>query len=248
VDNSIKKTAVAVIIAVLIGLLSLSCVNGEQNQAVTTFTTADQFSIPEQNANINFAFSGSYTEATLENGTWSFKGLALNNTEALQAYGFSDIQNNLGTLKISAENSNVTVLAFVSLNFSFPVDMLTFTVEGWGTQTVDLGLNATQPTHVAEWSVVLDEGATFLAEGSGWNLLPDNSVRVNGGVGNVTVIHYYLSDPAMANLSFLIQHYVAIFMAVGLAVTVAVAAVLAVRRNRRSRNKRDPQQQPIIKY
>jgi type 1 fimbria pilin len=233
VDNSIRKTAVAVIIAVLIGVLSLSSVNGEQNQAATTFTSADHFSIPEQNANINFAFNGSYTEATLENGTWSFKGLVLNNTEALQAYGFSDIQNNLGTLKISAENSNVTVLAFVSLNFSFPIDLLTFTVEGWGTQTVDLGLNSTQPTHVAEWSVVLDEGATFLAEGSGWNLLPDNSVRINGGVGDVTVMHYYLSDPAMANLSFFMQHYLVIFTTIGVAVTLAMAALITLRRKRR---------------
>jgi hypothetical protein len=232
VDRSCRETVIAAIIAVLIGFLLMSSANGEQNQTATTFSPADKFSIPEQNANINFAFNGSYTKATLENGTWIFKGLILNNTQALQAYGFSDIQG-LGNLKISAENSNVTVLALVSLNFTFPVDLLTYTVEGWGTQTVNLFLNSSLPRNVAEWSVLTDEGATFLAEGSGWNLLPDNSVRINGGVGNVTVMHYSITDPAMANLSFFMQHYVVIFMGVGLAVTVAVAALITVRGKRK---------------
>jgi hypothetical protein len=236
VDRSIRKNAVATIAPLTILLLMLSTVQAQSTQTVTTFTPADKFSIPEQNANINFAFNGSYTKATLENGTWTFKGLVLNNTQALQNYGFSDIQG-LGNLKISAENSNVTVLALVSLNFSFPVDLLTFTVEGWGTQTVNLGLNSSLPTNVAEWSVLIDEGATFLAEGSGWNLLPDNSVRINGGVGNVTVMHYSITDPAMANLSFIMQHYVVLFMAVGLAVTVAVAALISVRGRKKKRIK-----------
>lgn len=231
-DRSIRKTALAAIAAVFILFLMLSTIQAQPTQTVTTFTPADKFSIPGQNANINFAFNGSYTKATLENGTWTFKGLTLNNTQALQNYGFSDIQG-LGNLKISAENSNVTVLAFVSLNFTFPVDLLTFTVEGWGTQTVNLGLNSSSPTNVAEWSVLTDEGATFLAEGSGWNLLPDNSVRINGGVGNVTVMHYSITDPAMANLSFFMQHYVVIFMGVGLAVTVAVAALITFRGKRK---------------
>ncbi len=225
-DRAFRKTAVAAIASVFILFLMLSTVQAQPTQTVTTFTPSDKFSIPGQNANINFAFNGSYTKATLENGTWTFKGLVLNNTQALQAYGFSDIQG-LGNLKISAENSNVTVLALVSLNFTFPVDLLTFTVEGWGTQTVNLGLNSSLPTNVAEWSVLTDEGATFLAEGSGWNLLPDNSVRINGGMGNVTVMHYSITDPAMANLSFFMQHYVVIFMGVGLAVTVAVAALIS---------------------
>jgi hypothetical protein len=236
VDRSIRKTAVATIAPLMILLLILSTVQAQSTQTVTTFTPADKFSIPEQNANINFAFNGSYTKATLENGTWTFKGLVLNNTQALQNYGFSDIQG-LGTLKISAENSNVTVLAFVSLNFSFPVDLLTYTVEGWGTQTVNLGLNSSLPTNVAEWSVLIDEGATFLAEGSGWNLLSDNSVRINDAVGNVTVMHYSTTDPAMANLSFIMQHYVVLFMAVGLAVTVAVAALISVRGRKKKRIK-----------
>ncbi len=215
----------------LILFLTLSTVDAQTTNTSTAFTTADNFSIPEKNGNINFAFNGAYTEAKLENGTWTFEGLVLNNSQAVQAYGFPDIQS-LGNLKISAENSNVTVLALLSFNYSTQVDILSFTVEGWGTQTVNLCLNTTTRS-VAEWSVLADEGATFLAEGVGWKLLDDNSVVVSDRVGNVTVMHYYLSDPSMANLSFLMQHYVIILVAVVLLVVVVVAVLITFRGKRR---------------
>jgi hypothetical protein len=113
-----------------------------------------------------------------------------------------------------------------------------YTVEGYGTQIVNLGINATERTGVDEWSVLVDNGATFLAEGSGWNLRRDNSVQVNVGSGNVTVMHFDFDDPSMANLSFLMQHYVAVFTVVALVLVVVLAAVIAFRTRKRMLNKR----------
>lgn len=209
--------------------------NAQPTAAPTAFSAGDIFRIPDLNGNVSFAFNGSYTEAKLENNVWTFKGLKLNNTEAVQQYGLTNYTD-LGTLKISATNSNVTVLAFLSFNYSLPVDMLALYVEGWGTQTVNLGLNATEKRPVSEWSVFTDNGATFLSEGSGWKLLDDNSVLINYGPGNVTVLHYYLADSSMANLTFLAQHYMLILTGAVLAATVAVAGVISFRRYRKSKS------------
>jgi hypothetical protein len=200
----------------------------------TPFTSKDVFRIPDLNGNVSFAFNGSYSEAKLENNTWTFKGLQLNNSAAVQQYGFTNYTD-LGILQISASDSNVTVLAFLSFNYTLQADILALYIEGWGTQTVNLGLNATGKRPVAEWSVLTDNGATFLAEGSGWKLLDDNSVLITYGQGNITVVHFYLTDPSMANLSFLAQHYVAILMGAALAATVAVAGVISFRRYRKSK-------------
>lgn len=123
----------------------------------------------------------------------------------------------------------------MNFNYSLPVDMLALYIEGWGTQTVNLGLNTTEKRPTSEWSVLTDNGATFLAEGSGWKLLDDNSVFINYGTGNITVVHFYLTDPSMANLTFIAQHYVAILTGALVAATVAVAGVVTFRRRKKSR-------------
>jgi len=229
-----KTIAIPLIAGVLVALVMLPSPNAQSTNttAATQFTSKDVFSIPDLNGNIGFAFDGSYAEAKLENNTWAFEGLDLNNTQAVQQFGLTNYTS-LGNLKISATNSNVTVLAFLSFNFSLPVDMLTFNVEGWGTQTVNLGLNTTEKRPAYEWSIITSDGSSFLAEGSGWKLLDDNSVLVNYGPGNLTVIHYYLNDPSMAGLSFLAQHYVVIFAGVAVIVTVVLAVVISFRRRKR---------------
>lgn len=233
--NTHSRTTAVALIALVFALIILPPIEAQPADAQTQFTSKDVFRIPELNGNISFAFDGSYTEAKLENNTWTFKGLQLNNTLAVQQYGFTNYTD-LGTLKISAKDSNVTVLACLSFNYTLQAEILALQIEGWGTQTVNLGLNATEKRPAAEWSILTDNGATFLAEGAGWKLLDDNSVYITYGQGNITVAHFYLTDPSMANLSFLAQHYVLILSGVLLAVTVAVAGVISFRR----RKKRNP--------
>lgn len=233
--NTPIRTATVIVLAGLFMLAVLPPLNAQPAATPTAFSSKDVFSIPELNGYVSFAFNGSYTEAKLENNTWTFKGLQLNNTVAVQQYGFTNYSD-LGTLKISASDSNVTVLAFLSFNYTLQAEILSLDIEGWGTQTVNLGLNGTEKRSVAEWSVLTDNGATFLAEGSGWKLLDDNSVFINYGAGNLTVAHFDLNDPSMANLSFLAQHYVAILTGVVLAATVAVAGAISFRRYRKSKS------------
>jgi len=187
-------------------------------QDTTTFTRQDKFSIPEFNGSISFALNGSYSSATLENGTWNFKDLSLNSSQPL------------GNLKISVENSNMTVWSFRSFLFSGRSAQLRYNVQGIGNQTINLGLNSTQPTHPIEWSVTVPSvtvpNTVFLAEGDHWNLFPDNSVVVSGLTGNVSVTHYGFNIPNTSNLPFYEQHSVIITTLALLAVIVGVALVI----------------------
>ena len=195
-----------------------------QAQPQTAFTTADKFSIPQYNSSISFALNGSYSAATLENGFWTFKNLKLDsqNTTFL---GLNASQG-VGALKVSAHNSNVIIWNYISINYTLPVDLLSYYAEGEGNQTINLGLNSSRST-AEEWSVIVSD-SVFLALGQGWNLLPDDSVFVWGKTGNVTVAHFGFNDE-YRNLSFFLQHYVGIFIALLLVAVIIVAAVIRVR-------------------
>ena len=187
-------------------------------QNVTTFTPQDKFSIPELNGSISFALNGSYSSVTLENGTWNFNDLSLNNSQAL------------GNLKISVENSNMTVWSFQSYLFFGRSTYLRYNVQGIGNQTINLGLNSTTPTNPTEWIVTVPSvtipNTVFLAEGDHWNLLPDDSVVVSGLTGNVSVSHFEFDIPNTSNLPFYQQHSVIIETVSLLAVIVAVALIV----------------------
>ena len=92
---------------------------------------------------------------------------------------------------------------------------------------MNLGLNTSLPTHPIEWTVGVP-GNSFLAEGDGWRLLPDDSVVVNGLTGNISVTHYF-SVPSDSNLPFYQQHSIVIVTAIVLSVVVAMAAVIRVK-------------------
>jgi len=201
-----------------------------QGQAQTDFTAADKFSIPQYNGTISFALNGSYSAATLENGFWTFKNLKLD-FQDLSFLGLNATQG-LSELRISAQNSNVTVWARISVNYSYPVDLLSYYAEGAGNQTVNLGLNTSRSSS-DEWSVIISD-SVFLPMGEDWQLLPDDSVLVSGMTGNVTVAHFRF-NLEYRSLSFFLQHYVGIFTALLLAVVIFVAVVIRIR-TRKSKN------------
>jgi hypothetical protein len=123
-----------------------------QAQTNTTFTPSDKFSIPELNGTINFAVNGSCSAETLENGTWTFKDLTLNSSQSL------------GNLKVSVESSNITISSYRVYNLFGRSALLRYTAEGIGKQTINLGLNFSQPTSASEWSIIAP-GNVFLAQG-----------------------------------------------------------------------------------
>jgi hypothetical protein len=212
-----KPALIGLAAAIILLVLPILCPDAKAQDG-TTFTSQDRFSIPELNGSISFALNGSYSSATLENDTWNFNDLILNNSQPL------------GNLKISVENSNITVRSFRSHLIFSRSAQLRYNVQGIGTQTINLGLNSTQPTHSSEWTVTVPSvtvpNTVFLAEGDHWNLLPDNSVVVSGLTGNVSVTHYGFNIPNTSNLPFYEQHSAIITTLALLVVIVGVALVI----------------------
>jgi hypothetical protein len=152
----------------------------------------------------------------LENDTWEFNDLRFN------------ISRPLGNLKISAENSTMTVYSYQASNFSSRSVFLRCNVEGVGTQTVNLGLNVSKPTSSSEWSVTIRPAGTtvWLAENEGWNLLPDNTVIVTGITGNLTIAHYNFGVNIDGNVPFQQAHSIAIITGIVLTIIVTVAVIM----------------------
>ncbi len=222
-----KKVVLTRIVPLSIAIFTvLNVFPSVQAESLTTFSPADKFEIAELNGNISFAVNGSYSEATLRNGTWNFKDLTLNN-QSVADFGLYGLHS-VGDLKFSAQGSNVTILAFLTFNYEFPVSLLSYTVEGEGKQIVNLGLNLSSPSDVSEWSVIVP-GNVFLAEGQGWTLLPDDTLIITGATSNVTVAHFDFPNLTTSGLPFYIQHSVTLTTAALLAITATLAIIIKVR-------------------
>jgi len=202
-------------VVVILALLFFCVFPLVQSQDEVSFASQDRFSIPSVNGSIGFLVNGSYSSAILQNGVWSFQDLRLRGSQTL------------GNLKVSAQNSNITISLFRSNNTFLRSSILRYSVEGQGIQTVNFGLNTSQPTSSSEWSVIVDDNV-FLALGDGWNLLKDNSVVVTGASGNVTIAYYNFGLPP-SDLPFYEQHSVAIATTAVMAVTVLVAVFVKIR-------------------
>jgi hypothetical protein len=215
-SNSNSEPALSgLAVLVVLGLLLFCVFPSVQSQTDVAFTSQDRFPIPSVNGSIGFLVNGSYSSATLQNGVWNFQDLNLRGSQTL------------GNLKVSAQNSNITISFFRSNNTFLRSSTLRYSIEGQGIQTVNLGLNTSQPTSTSEWSVIV-AGNVFLAPGDGWNLLKDNTVVVTGATGNVTVSYYNFGLPP-SDLPFYEQHSVAIVTVTVMAVTVLAAVLVKIK-------------------
>jgi hypothetical protein len=189
-------------------------------QYVTVFSTTDRFKIPPLNGSIGFARNGSYSSAKLENNAWTFNDLKFNN-----------VLNNsfLGNLKISVQDSNITIFSFyASNNISTTRQNMRYFAEGAGRQVVYLGVNGT--TDPSEWWVTLSvPNSVFLAQGKDWQLLQDNTVIVTGQTGNISVTHSNFGTPEDSNLPFYQRHSILIGIIVIAAVTITVTTIISLR-------------------
>jgi hypothetical protein len=192
-----------------------------QAQTATAFTPADKFFIPQNNGSVDFAVNGSYSSATLTDGMWVFTDLRLNNSDSL------------GTLKVSALNSNMTIIDYGAFNSSLFGRLLaiTYYAEGAGQQIIDMGLNSTMADPTM-WSVIVNDGV-FLAKDKGWTFSPDNSFVVTGQTGVVRIVRFAYSNPQSdGNQTFIEQHSVIIATGIVLA-SVASAGVAVYSRRRK---------------
>jgi hypothetical protein len=184
-------------------------------QTNTTFTSIDKFGIPDLKGSIRFNVNGTYSSSSLQNNTWIFTDLKLSNSPIVK------------TLKISVENSNITVYYYRTFPQFGRSTSIRFNVEGQGKQSINLGLNTTKATNPSEWLITIPNGG-IVVEGIRWNLLPDDTVVVNGLSGNVTISHFNYTMPAGSG-PFYVQHSIAIITgAVGFAV-IAVAVVIKIK-------------------
>lgn len=223
--KEIKHKVLAGIAALLIlATVFYSLLFTVQAQDVTLFSPNDIFSIPALNGSIHFAQNGSYSSAKLEDNTWTFYDLRLNR-----------VLNNsrLGNLKISAQDSNITIYSFYSSNnISVSRQYVRYFAEGAGCQVVFLGVNVT--THIYEWWVTINApNSVFLAEGKEWQLLPDNTVIIKGQTGNVSVTHYNFGITEDNTMPFYQRHSILIETTVLLIVTVVVGLVISVKVRKR---------------
>lgn len=214
-----KPVQIGLVTIVFLSLAFVSFVENVEAQTTTNFTPADVFAIPELNGSINFATNGSYTSAILQNNSWIFSGLSLNASQYR------------GGLTVSTENSNIIITDYRSSSILGRSQVIRYIAQGQGTQTVNLHLNTTKPTHDSEWMVILSP-AIFLSVNNGWSLQPDNTVVLNGLTGNITVFHYVLNVPDDSGLPFYLQHSVAL-ITVGVVAAVVVTAVLLTLKARR---------------
>jgi hypothetical protein len=187
-------------------------------QEATTFTPTDQFDIPQLNGSIRFAYNGNYSAATLINGTWYFNDLTLNGSQPL------------GDLAVSTEDSDIIIFSVYAVSANAQTrHFVRYNAAGEGRQIFNLGVNGT--TDVSEWWVTLP-GGVFLAAGKDWTFLSDNTIIVNGQTGNVSVVHFYFGLNSDSDLPFVERHSVALLTGAVLAISVAAAVLVSVKRRR----------------
>ncbi len=210
-----KTVLTGLAIVITIALIFLPIYSNTQAQTNITFTPNDTFSIPENNGSIHFAVNGSCTSATLLAGTWVFANLKLVNYPSDE------------TLKFSAENSNITIYYFRTTGQFGRTTSIKYNIEGQGKQYINLGLNTSKTTDSSEWLITVPNGGAVV-HGIGWNLLPDNTVVLNGLKGNVTVSHFSYIFPT-ATGPFYVQHSVILITVAVVAATIAVAVVIKLK-------------------
>ena len=222
---SYGKISLAIILTLTVSLLLVSF-PPVQAQTSTNFTPADTFSIPSSTSKISFAVNGSYSSATLQGSFWVFTDLQLNRNPTLSI------------LKISAENSNLTILSYQTRNMTSRVvanERLAYLVVGEGKVTVNLGYSNAGQYGGSDWYVSKPgrNQTTFLSLGHDYSLRNDGTLIINGLTGNITITHMFLDRFAGNNtdLPFYQQHSVVIAVAIVVVLTLAVVLVIRFRNN-----------------
>jgi len=213
VKTNRDKVPTGIAIIFIISVFASTCPN-TQAQTNISFTPANKFLVPTYNGSIGFAVNGTYSNATFENNTWTFTNLRLNGSTPLK------------NLKISTQNSNVTIFSYLTFNITVIEGLqLRYVVEGKGKQVLNLGLSAEEGW---EWSVAFN--GAFVGEGDGWTIFSDGTLVVTGASGNVSIFYFnsFGSSVPSSNLPFYQQHSVAIIITAAVAATVIVAVVIKV--------------------
>jgi len=220
-----RNTILTGIAAILMSALVLSWICSiAQAQTDTSFKPTDKFEIPANNSTINFATSGTYTQASLENNTWNFVDLRLNNSQRPEKL----------ILRVSAQDSNVRIRSYLITNTTTLGGIrLRYNVTGRGTQTFNFGFIPKG----GEWDIVFNRMAK--AQNDGWRISPDATLTITGATANVSITYYGL--PAdyvdIASQPVYQQRSIAIITALAVVITVTLAALIRKNKEPLNQNK-----------
>ena len=223
--DSPSKASAAIILIAIIAFAVYFCPN-VQAETPTNFTTSDKFTIPATNSIISFGVNGSYATATLQGNVWVFTNLLLNGSVPL------------ATLKISTENSNLTIIYYhtrIGTSTVIPTESLRYLIVGEGRVTVNLGYSNAGQYSGSDWYVSKEGGngntRFFFTLGRDYNLGNDGTFSIYKITGNLSVTHVMLSSFAgnNSNLPFLQKHSVVIAVVIVLVLTVTVTVVIKLK-------------------
>ena len=185
-----------------------------------SFTAEDVFEIPSKNCSIRFAANGSFDNAFMANNTWIFDGLYFD----IDVYATQKLN-----ISVSATDCNLTLNPFFSFTRSSQGDSVTriffsYTVEGQGTQAVNLGFDLQQ----GQIEAILD--GEWIGLNHGWTRSSDGTVTVTAPVRNVTISYYghpqsYLEEPDLLE-----DHYVVIASSFSLGIIVVLATIIRLKK------------------
>ena len=174
----------------------------------------DRFEIPENQGAISFSTNGTYEDAYLQNGTWTWVNLTLVDSQESEVFN----------LKISAKNSNVTILSLNLFNTTYEGARLSYSVQGHGTQSFNLGVSLEK----GEWTVTFN--GNVAGQNQGWKVSPNNTVTITEATENATISYYNIPDqfgnPDNSTQNFYQQHSVAITTVVAILCVFCVAILV----------------------
>ena len=141
----------------------------------------------------------------------------------------------IAILKISIENSNMTITSYATRNstYQIPNETLRYRIVGEGKVTVNFGtLNATK-YNGSDWYVSKagKNSTIFFSLGHDYSLASDGTITIYAITGTVSVTHDFLNGYLgnTSNLPFYQQHSVIIAVAVVLVITVTVVIVIRLK-------------------
>ena len=217
---SYSKASAAIALIGFVLIVSYSCPSS-QAQTKTDFTTQNKFELIANNGTFSFAVNGSYSAATQQNGAWIFTDLLLNGSTPI------------ASLRVSTENSNVTIYYYRVRNTTLPSEQLRYNAQGEGKVTVNFGASTKDQWGSYAWGVTKSVGRTtvFFSEKKDYTLTNDGSLIVNSLSGNISITHYFFSGILgdNPNLPFYQQHSVAITVIIIVAAAVIITVVVHVR-------------------
>jgi hypothetical protein len=148
----------------------------QYERASVNLTAADAFTIPTCNSSINFAFTGAYVYASLENDTWRFQNLFMN--ENKPTYGVPT-----WSLGVSAQNCKVTITSYRAL-VGTDQGGLSYTVTGVGKQFLKLDYDRSN-NYPLNYTVYVDGVAK--AQNDMWTLSNNGWLTITGATSNVSI-------------------------------------------------------------